>query len=161
MSRIAPCLWFDGNAEEAVDFYASLMPDSRLDRVMRAPTDYPGGKAGGVVAIDFTIGGDPFVALNGGPHYSFTPAVSFFVTCEDQSEVDRLWAALSNGGTPMQCGWITDRFGVTWQIVPKALGAMIADPDPARAARVFEAMMPMVKLDLAALERAHRGADAA
>ncbi|MYZ48518.1 VOC family protein [Propylenella binzhouense] len=157
MSKLTPCLWFDGNAEEAAEFYVSVMPDSRIDRIMRAPSDYPAGKAESAMGVEFTVAGAQFMALNGGPAFTFTPAVSFFIACEDQAEIDRIWDALSDGGTPMQCGWITDRYGVTWQIVPRKMAEMMHDPDRDRSRRVFEAMMKMVKLDLPALERAYRG----
>lgn len=161
MSKIAPCLWFDGKAEEAANFYVSLLPDSRIDAVLPYPVETPGGKPGDVMLVEFTLAGLRYVALNGGPYFQFTPAISLFVSCADQAEVDRLWNALLEGGTPMECGWITDRYGVSWQIVPEALTRMIKDEDPARARRVMEAMMTMVKLDVATLERAYRAESAA
>lgn len=158
MGKITHCLWFDGEAEEAARFYVSLLPDSRIDAVMRSPMDYPGGQAGKVLTVEFTLAGESYLGLNGGPAYKPTPAVSFSVACEDQAEIDRLWAALEkDGGSPVQCGWITDRYGFSWQIVPRALGVMMRDGDPARVKRVMEAFMPMVKLDLATIQAAFRG----
>lgn len=158
MPKISPCLWFDGNAEEAATFYVSLVPNSRIERVQRNVMDSPSGKAGSVLLVEFTLAGQRFLALNGGMKVDYTNAVSFFIDCADQAEVDRLWDALSaNGGSPVQCGWIKDRYGVPWQIVPRAMMRLLADPDPARAQRAMQAMMSMVKLDVAALERAAEG----
>ena len=161
MSKIKPCLWFDGKAQEAAEFYVSLLPDSRIDRVMPYSVETPGGKPGDVMLVEFTLAGESYMALNGGPYFQFTPAISLFVNCADQAEVDRLWDALSVGGSPIQCGWITDRYGVSWQIVPEALGIMTKDKDQAKVRRVMEAMQQMVKLDVGALEAAYRGASAA
>ena len=158
MSKITPCLWFDGNAEEAAKFYVSLLPDSRIDKIMRAPADYPGGSAGTVLTVDFTLAGQQFMGLNGGPEFKFTEAVSFTIYCEDQAEVDRYWdALLAGGGAPVQCGWLKDRYGLSWQITPTILPKLMADPDPAKARRVMEAMMKMVKIDVAAIEAAYEG----
>jgi predicted 3-demethylubiquinone-9 3-methyltransferase (glyoxalase superfamily) len=158
MSKITPCLWFDGQAEEAANFYVTLLPDSRVDKVQRAPADYPSGSAGDVLVVEFTLAGQSFMGLNGGPEFHFTEAVSFSIDCEDQAEVDRLWDALTaDGGQPIQCSWLKDKFGLSWQIVPKRLPELLADPDPARAKRAFEAMMTMVKIDVAELERAADG----
>jgi len=158
MSKITPCLWFDGVAEEAANLYVSLLPDSRIDRVNRAPADNPSTPAGAVLMVEFTLAGQPFLGLNGGPQFKFTEAVSFTIACEDQAEIDRLWDALTaDGGKPVQCGWLKDRFGLSWQIVPKAMGKLMAGDDPAGAKRAMEAMMKMVKLDIAELERAYRG----
>lgn len=158
MSKITPCLWFAGNAEEAATFYTSLLPDSRIDQVLRSPVDYPGGSAGTVLTVDFTLAGQPFLGLNGGPQFTFDEAVSFQIHCDDQAEVDRLWDALTaDGGSPVQCGWLKDRFGLSWQIVPKQLTRLMADPDPGRAKRVMEAMMTMIKIDIAAIEMAADG----
>lgn len=155
MSKITPCLWFNGDAEAAASFYISLLPGSRIDRVFRSPTDWPSGKAGDVLTVEFTLGDQPYVALNGGNEFKFNPAVSFQIHCEDQAEVDRIWdALLRNGGTPMACSWITDRWGLAWQIVPRRLTELMQDPDPARAKRAMESMMTMVKIDVATLERA-------
>ncbi|HEY1606112.1 MAG TPA: VOC family protein [Allosphingosinicella sp.] len=158
MSKITPCLWFDGKAEEAANFYASLLPDSRVDKVHRAAADTPSGPAGSVLFVEFTLAGQTFQGLNGGPQFPFTQAVSFSIACEDQAEVDRLWDALiADGGKPVQCGWLEDRYGLSWQIVPKAMGRLMLGDDPAGAKRAMEAMMKMVKLDIAELERAYRG----
>lgn len=157
MSKITPCLWFDGVAEEAANFYVSLLPDSRVDRVNRAPADNPSTSAGAVLMVEFTLAGQPFLGLNGGPQFPFTEAVSFAIACEDQAEIDRLWEALTaNGGRPVRCGWLKDRYGLSWQIVPKAMGRLMGGSDPAGAKRAMEAMMKMVKLDIAELERAYR-----
>jgi predicted 3-demethylubiquinone-9 3-methyltransferase (glyoxalase superfamily) len=159
MSKISPCLWFDGQAEEAARFYVSLLPGSRIDAILNYAVDAPGGKAGAVMLVEFTLAGETYSALNGGPLFQFNEAISLSVSCADQAEVDRLWAAFtSDGGKPVQCGWLKDKFGVSWQIVPAALPRMLKDKDPAKARRVTEAMMKMVKLDLAALERAYAGA---
>jgi predicted 3-demethylubiquinone-9 3-methyltransferase (glyoxalase superfamily) len=161
VSKIAPCLWFDGEAEEAAGFYVSLLPGSRIDRVQRNVTDGPAGKAGSVLVVEFTLAGRRFMALNGGTRFAYTHAVSFHVGCADQAEVDRLWAALSDGGSVERCGWLKDRYGVSWQIVPTVLGELLGDPDPAKAERVMRAMLGMVKLDIAGLEAARNGALAA
>jgi predicted 3-demethylubiquinone-9 3-methyltransferase (glyoxalase superfamily) len=160
-SKIAPCLWFDGEAEDAAKFYVSLLPDSRIDHVQKSPVDTPAGKAGTVLAVAFTLAGQRFQALNGGMRFEHTHAISFSVDCADQPEVDRLWDALSEGGSVEQCGWLKDRYGVSWQIVPSALLRLMGDPDPAKAARVTQAMMEMVKLDIAGLQRAYDGEVAA
>jgi predicted 3-demethylubiquinone-9 3-methyltransferase (glyoxalase superfamily) len=158
MSKIKPCLWFDGVAEEAANFYVSLLPDSRIDKVMRSPADNPSTPEGGVLTVEFTLAGAPFMGLNGGPQFPFTEAVSFSVDCDDQEEVDRLWDALTaDGGKPVQCGWLKDRYGLSWQIVPKAMARLLGGEDKAGAKRAMEAMMQMVKLDVAELERAYRG----
>ena len=160
-SKIAPCLWFDGQAEEAANFYAATFPDSRVDAVNRAPADYPAGKAGDVLTVEFTLLGMKFVGLNGGPEFKFDEAVSFQVYTDDQAETDRLWSAIvDNGGEESVCSWCRDKFGLSWQIVPKRLMELIADPDTARAKRAFEAMMQMVKIDIAAIERAAQGVPA-
>ncbi|MFL6857100.1 MAG: VOC family protein [Allosphingosinicella sp.] len=152
---ITPCLWFDGRAEEAANFYAALFPDSRVDAVTRSPADYPAGKAGDVITVEFTLMGRPFMGLNGGPAFAFTEAVSFSILCDDQAEVDRYWDALiADGGEPSVCGWLKDRFGLSWQVTPKILPRLLADPDRARARRAMEAMMTMGKIDAAAIERA-------
>lgn len=155
MSKITPCLWFNGDAEAAANFYVSLLPGSRLGRVFRSPTDWPSGKAGDVLTVEFTLGGQPYLALNGGSEFQFNPAVSFQIHCDDQAEVDRIWAAiLAQGGKPMACSWIADRWGLCWQIVPRRLTELIQDRDPTRAKRAMESMMTMVKIDVAELERA-------
>ncbi|HEX8512888.1 MAG TPA: VOC family protein [Allosphingosinicella sp.] len=156
--KITPVLWFDKEGEEAANFYVSLLPDSRIDRVTRSPADYPSGKEGDVITVDFTLAGRQYQALNGGPGFPFTEAVSFMIHCEDQQEVDRLWDALvDGGGEPVQCGWLKDRFGFRWQITPRAMLDMLASEDRAAARRAFEAMMGMVKLDVAELKRAFDG----
>ena len=159
MSSITPCLWFDRQAEEAANFYVSLLPNSRIDGVQRSPTDYPNGKAGDVLIVEFTLDGRSFTALNGGPEFTFTEAISLQAATDDQAETDRLWDALiADGGQPIQCGWLKDKYGLSWQIIPKQLTRLLADLDQGRARRAMEAMMEMVKIDIAALERA---ADAA
>lgn len=157
MSKITPCLWFDGTAEEAANFYASILPDSHVDAVHCAPTDYPSGKAGDVLMVEFTLMGQPFTGLNGGPLFKFNEAVSFQIPADTQAEVDRLGDALSAVPEAEQCGWVKDRYGLSWQIVPRQLTRLIADADPARAKRAFEAMMRMKRIDIAALERAADG----
>jgi predicted 3-demethylubiquinone-9 3-methyltransferase (glyoxalase superfamily) len=161
MSRISPCLWFDGEAEEAANFYVSLLPDSKIERVQKNVMDSPAGKEGSVLVVDFTLAGQRFMALNGGTRFEYTHAVSFHVDCADQAEVDRLWAALSEGGSIIQCGWLRDRYGVSWQIVPTVLAKMLGDPDPAKARRVMQAMMQMIKLDIAGLKSAYDGGPSA
>jgi predicted 3-demethylubiquinone-9 3-methyltransferase (glyoxalase superfamily) len=156
--KVTPCLWFDGQAEQAARYYVSLLPDSRIDQVFRSPADTPSGPAGMVLAVQFTLAGNKFHGLNGGPQFPFTEAVSFEIACENQAEVDRLWAALCDGGTPSQCGWLKDRWGLSWQIVPARLFQLLADPDPDRARRAMQAMLKMTKLNIAELERAADGA---
>ena len=158
MSKIAPCLWFDGEAEEAAKLYVSLLPDSRIDHVQKNVTDSPAGKAGSVLIVKFTLAGQRFLALNGGTRFEYTHAISFQVDCADQAEVDRLWDGLSDGGAVERCGWLKDRYGVSWQIVPSVLPQLLGDPDPAKAQRVMQAMLQMVKLDIAGLKAAHAGA---
>jgi predicted 3-demethylubiquinone-9 3-methyltransferase (glyoxalase superfamily) len=155
MSKIAPCLWFDGEAEEAAKLYVSLLPDSRIDHVQKNVTDSPAGKAGSVLIVKFTLAGQRFLALNGGTRFEYTHAISFQVDCADQAEVDRLWDGLSDGGAVERCGWLKDRYGVSWQIVPSVLPQLLGDPDPAKAQRVMQAMLQMVKLDIAGLRAAH------
>jgi predicted 3-demethylubiquinone-9 3-methyltransferase (glyoxalase superfamily) len=157
MSDVTPCLWFDGEAEEAANFYVSLVPGSRIEHVQRNVVDHRAGKTGSALVVEFTLSGRRFLALNGGMRFDYTPAVSFHIGCADQAEVDRLWAALSAGGTTERCGWLRDRYGVSWQIVPTVLPRLLGDPDPATAQRVMQAMLQMAKLDIAALEAAHRG----
>jgi len=157
MSKIEPCLWFDGEAEEAARFYVSLLPQSRIERVQSNVMDSPGGKAGAVLVVACTLAGQSFLALNGGMRFEYTHAISFAVDCTNQAEIDRLWEALSEGGKVEQCGWLKDRYGVSWQIVPSVLPQMLADSDPAKAQRVMQAMLGMVKLDIAGLERAYAG----
>jgi len=158
MSKITPCLWFDGNAEEAARFYVSLLPDSHIGAISHYTSEMPGGKPGDVLTVEFTLAGQSYMGLNGGPHFEFTPAISFSVDCEDQTEVDRLWNLLLDGGKPMQCGWITDRYGVSWQIIPRQLPRLLKDKDPAKSRRVMEAMLKMVKIEVDDLQKAYNAA---
>ena len=152
------CLWFDGTALDAARFYAATFPDSRVTAVHHAPADYPSGRAGDVLTVEFTVMGLPCLGLNGGPAFRHSEAFSFQVATEDQAETDRLWDAIvSNGGEESACGWCRDRWGLSWQITPRVLTQAIADPDPAAARRAFEAMMGMRKIDIAAIEAARRG----
>ena len=154
-----PCLWFDGKAEEAAEFYTSLVPDSTIEKIGRSPADTPSGPAGMVLTVDFTLAGQRMQALNGGPDFRFNEAVSFVLECEDQAEVDRLWEALTaNGGEPGPCGWLKDRFGLSWQVVPRELLELMDDADPERARRATEAMLKMGKIEVEELRKA---ADAA
>jgi len=155
--KVTSCLWFDGQAEQAARHYVSLLPDSRIDRVVRSPGDTPSGPAGMVLAVEFTLAGSRFTGLNGGPQFPFTEAVSFQIACADQAEVDRLWAALADGGSPGRCGWLKDRWGLSWQIVPTRLFTLLSDADPERSRRAMQAMLQMSKLNLAELERAADG----
>jgi predicted 3-demethylubiquinone-9 3-methyltransferase (glyoxalase superfamily) len=155
---LATCLWFDKNAEEAARFYAKTFPDSRVTAVRKSPADYPNGKAGDVLTVEFTLLGRPFVGLNGGPGVPFTDAVSFQVFTDTQEETDRCWDAIvNNGGRSVACSWCKDKFGLSWQIVPRALIEGMNDPDKAAAKRVMEAMMGMAKIDIAKIEAARRG----
>jgi predicted 3-demethylubiquinone-9 3-methyltransferase (glyoxalase superfamily) len=158
MSKIATCLWFDKNAEEAARFYAATFPDSRVTAVHKSPTDYPNGKAGDVLTVEFTVLGQSFVGLNGGPTFTFSEAISFQVFTDTQEETDRYWNAIvNNGGQESMCSWCKDKFGLSWQIVPRSLMKAIQDPDPAAARRAMEAMMTMRKIDIAQIEAARRG----
>jgi predicted 3-demethylubiquinone-9 3-methyltransferase (glyoxalase superfamily) len=158
MSKVSPCLWFDGEAEEAANFYVSLLPDSKIETVQKNTVDGPAGKAGTVLVVEFTLGGQRFMALNGGMRVEYTHAISFKIDCADQAEVDRLWdALLANGGLANRCGWLRDRYGISWQIVPSALGKYLGGPDRADAQRAMAAMMGMVKLDIEGLRRAYDG----
>jgi 2-polyprenyl-6-hydroxyphenyl methylase/3-demethylubiquinone-9 3-methyltransferase len=158
VSKNSICLWYDGAALDAAHFYAETFPDSAVGAVHRAPSDYPMGKEGDVLTVEFTVMGIPCVGLNGGPIFPHSEAFSFQVATDDQAETDRLWdAIIGNGGQASQCGWCKDRWGLSWQITPRALVAAIADPDRAAAKRVFEAMMGMTKIDVAAIEAARRG----
>jgi predicted 3-demethylubiquinone-9 3-methyltransferase (glyoxalase superfamily) len=154
--KITPFLWFDGQAEEAAKFYVSILPNSRILNVARYAEGGP-GQPGSVLTVEFELDGLKFVALNGGPEYKFTPAVSFQINCATQDEVDRLWEKLCDGGQEVQCGWLTDRYGVSWQVTPTVLGELLGDPDPVKAGRVMAAMMPMKKLDIGALRKAYAG----
>jgi predicted 3-demethylubiquinone-9 3-methyltransferase (glyoxalase superfamily) len=156
--KIFPHLWYAREAEEAARLYASIFPDSRVDRVTALMSESPSGPPGSVKVVDFTLFGQRFQAMSAGPHHEFNDAISMVVLCDDQAELDRYWdALLAGGGTPQACGWLIDRFGVRWQIVPSAMDEMMADRDAARSKRVTDAMLTMVKLDIAALEAAARG----
>ncbi|HET6279411.1 MAG TPA: VOC family protein [Polyangia bacterium] len=155
--KITPFLWFDSNAEQAMNFYVSIFKDSKILEVSRYGDAGPGPK-GTVMTGTFQLEGQQFMALNGGPHFKFTEAISLFVSCESQEEVDDLWNKLiADGGAPSQCGWLKDRFGLSWQIVPTILGKLIGDKDPAKAKRAMEAMLAMTKLDINVLKKAHEG----
>ena len=158
MDKISPCLWFDGNAEEAARFYTSLFPNSHIDAIDGSPADTPSGPAGSIITVNFTLGGRSFIALNGGPDFAFTEAISLSIDCDDQAEVDRYWEALlADGGQPSVCGWLKDRFGLSWQVIPRQLPEMLNSKDRAAARRAMEAMLNMVKIDVAELERAYAG----
>jgi predicted 3-demethylubiquinone-9 3-methyltransferase (glyoxalase superfamily) len=157
MSKIVPFLWYTEKAEEAAVFYASLIPNSKVDSVTTLPADTPSGPAGSVKVVEFTLMGAPFMAISAGPLDPFNHAVSFIIECDSQAEIDRLWTKLSEGGRTEQCGWLQDRYGLYWQITPTVLGKMMKDPDRARAKRAAEAMLKMTKLDIAGLERAYNG----
>jgi len=158
ISKNTICLWFDGGALDAAQFYAATFPDSAVGPVFRAPSDYPAGKAGDVLTVGFTVMGIPCLGLNGGPAFRHSEAFSFQVATDDQQETDRLWNAIvSNGGQESECGWCKDRWGLSWQITPRVLSEAIADPDPGVARRAFEAMMGMRKIDIATIEAARRG----
>lgn len=158
VSKNTICLWYDGTALDAAKFYAETFPDSRVDAVHRAPGDYPSGKQGDVLTVQFTVMGIPCLGLNGGPAFTHTEAFSFQVATDTQEETDRLWnAIIGNGGQASQCGWCKDKWGLSWQITPRALTAAITNPDPAAAKRAFQAMMQMRKIDIVAIESAVRG----
>lgn len=159
MTGIATCLWFDGDAEQAAEFYVSVFPDSKVTAVHRAAMDYPAGRAGDVLTVEFTVCGQAFLGLNGGGGHPFSDAISFQIFTDDQAETDRYWEAIvGNGGSESLCSWCRDRWGVSWQIVPRALMAALADPDRAAAGRAMAAMMTMRKIDIAAIEAARKGA---
>jgi predicted 3-demethylubiquinone-9 3-methyltransferase (glyoxalase superfamily) len=161
VSKITPCLWFDGQAEEAAKFYTSLFPNSRIDDIFRSPADNPSTPAGAVLTVDFTLDGQKFVGLNGGPDFKFNEAVSFMIDCADQAEVDRYWDALvQGGGEHSQCGWLKDRFGVSWQVVPRQLNEYLQGADREGARRAMEAMLKMQKLDVEQLREAYEGVPA-
>jgi predicted 3-demethylubiquinone-9 3-methyltransferase (glyoxalase superfamily) len=158
MTRITPCLWYDGKAEDAANFYVTLFPDSRVDNVVRAATDTPSGPEGYVMVVEFTLAGQSYIGLNGGPQFPFTEAISFQVRTQDQAETDRLWDALiADGGQESVCGWLKDRWGMSWQITPQRLLDLMADSDRDRAKRAMDAMMKMRKIDIAAVEAAADG----
>ncbi len=154
IQKITPFLWFDHQAEEAVNFYTSTFPNSKVGRVVRCGKAGP-GPPGSVLTVEFQLEGQTFVALNGGPHYQFTEAISFVVHCQTQQEVDSYWEKLSAGGTEVQCGWLKDRFGLSWQIVPTLLSELLSDPDPEKSQRVMKALLTMKKLDIRALQQAY------
>jgi predicted 3-demethylubiquinone-9 3-methyltransferase (glyoxalase superfamily) len=156
MQKITPFIWFDDNAEEAVNFYTSVFSNSKISSIARYEEGNP-GPAGKVMTMTFELNGQEFIALNGGPVFELSSAISFFVNCETQEEVDHFWEKLSEGGEEMQCGWLKDRFGVTWQIVPSVLGEMLSDSDGEKSKRVMGAMLKMIKLDIAELKRAYNG----
>lgn len=156
MNKITPFLWFDDKAEEAMNFYCSIFKNAKPGEVMRWGEGGPGPK-GAVMSVTFQLEGQDFMALNGGPHFTFTPAISLFVNCETQAEVDELWDKLSAGGKPNQCGWLADKYGLSWQIVPSILRPLLHDKDPVKSKRVMEAMLQMTKLDIKALQQAYEG----
>ena len=160
MQKITPFLWFDGKAEEAARFYVSIFKNSKIGQIRRLGEAGPGPK-GSVLTISFQIEGQEFVALNGGPQFTFTPAISFLVNCQTQEEVDHFWEKLSDGGRKNRCGWLQDKFGVSWQIVPTALGQLLGDPDPEKSSRVMKAMLQMNKLDIRGLQDAYEDRRAA
>jgi predicted 3-demethylubiquinone-9 3-methyltransferase (glyoxalase superfamily) len=153
MQKITPFLWFDGNAEEAANFYISIFKNSKMGKISRYGDAGPGPK-GSVMSVTFQIEGQEFFALNGGPQFKFTPAISFFVNCETQQEVDELWEKLSAGGRTDRCGWLQDKFGLSWQIIPTVLGQLLGDKDPQRAKRAMQAMLQMTKIDIEKLQQA-------
>jgi len=160
LSKITPCLWFDSQAEEAAKLYVSIFPDAGIDEIARYGKEgfeVHGRPAGSVLTVGFHIAGQKFVALNGGPLFKFSEAVSFQIFCDTQAEIDHYWSKLGEGGEEGQCGWLKDRFGLSWQVVPSAMPAMMSDPDVRRGERVMKAFMPMKKLDLATLQRAYEG----
>ena len=161
MSKIATCLWFNGNAEEAAALYTSLIPNSHIDSVNTAPADSPSTAEGDVLTVDFTLDGEPFVGLNGGPDFTFNESVSFMIRCEDQAEVDRYWTALiEDGGQPSVCGWLKDKFGLSWQVIPRQMDEYMKSSDRAGAKRAMEAMLKMTKLDVEQLREAFEGVPA-
>jgi len=157
VQKITPFLWYSRQAEEAATLYASVFPDSRVTRITTLPSESPSGPPGSVKIVEFVLFGQAFIAMSAGPLDPFNHAVSFVVNCEDQADVDRYWTALLDGGSAEQCGWLKDRFGLSWQIVPTVLAKMMGDPDRARGKRAADAMMKMVKIDIAALEKAYAG----
>ena len=157
-AKIRTFLWYAREAEEAAKFYAGIFPDSRVDHVSALMSESPSGPPGSVKVVDFTLFGQPFQAMSAGPHHDFNDAISLSVSCDDQAELDRYWnALLAGGGKPQACGWLIDRFGVRWQIVPAVLEQWMRDPDPARSKRTSDAMLQMIKIDIPTLEKAYRG----
>ena len=162
MSKVKPCLWFNGDAEEAANFYVSLLPDSKIVHVQRNVSNSPSGKEGSVLVVEITVGGQPLVALNGGMKKEYTHAMSLMIHCDDQAQVDSVWSAfLAHGGHEEQCGWLRDRWGVAWQIVPKVAFEYLSSPATAAAGRAMQAMMKMIKLDVEGLRQAFEGKSAA
>jgi predicted 3-demethylubiquinone-9 3-methyltransferase (glyoxalase superfamily) len=159
MQKIIPFLWFDGKAEEAANFYVSIFKNAKIGAARRYGEAGPGPK-GSVMSVEFQLDGQQFIALNGGPQFTFSPAISFFVNCETQEEVDELWEKLSAGGNKNRCGWLQDKFGVSWQIIPTALGKLMSDPDPEKSKRVMKAMLQMDKININGLEQAYDNAKA-
>jgi len=157
LAKLIPHLWYSDKAEEAAAFYASVLPNSKVESVTALAADSPSGPAGSVKVVEFTLIGQPFVAISAGPLDTFNHSISLMVQCDDQAEIDRLWAALSEGGKVERCGWLQDRYGLSWQITPTVLGKMMKSPDRARAKRVAEAMLKMVKFDVGALQKAYEG----
>jgi predicted 3-demethylubiquinone-9 3-methyltransferase (glyoxalase superfamily) len=157
MTIINPFLWFDKQAEEAANFYCSVFKDSKIIAVTRAAADNPSNRKGEVMTVTFELNGQPFVALNGGPQYKFNESISFVINCETSQDVDYYWSKLTKGGQPGRCGWLKDKYGLSWQVVPTGLGEVLADEDPARAKRAMEAMLKMSKLDLDAMKHAANG----
>ena len=163
-NRITPCLWFDSQGEEAANFYTSIFGNSRIGKVSRyteAGREVHGRPPGSAMTVEFELDGQAFTALNGGPQFKFTEAISFQIDCETQDEVDHYWNRLSEGGDPsaQQCGWLKDKYGVSWQVVPRILAERLGDPDPAKAGRVMQAMLPMKKIDIEEIERAYAGSN--
>lgn len=154
MTELIPCLWFDGNAQEAAEYYASFLPNSHIDETHRAAADYPDGKKGDPLTVEFTLLGRKMTGLNGGPHFTFSEAISFQLICDDQDEVDRYWEKLSAHSGNEQCGWCKDKFGLSWQIIPRRLLELMASKDPGTAEKAMKAMLQMKKLDIAGLEAA-------
>ena len=158
MDKITPCLWFDGNAEEAARFNTGIFPNSSIESVDDAPGDTPSGPEDSVLAVNFTLAGKSYISLNGGPDFTFNEAISLSIDCEDQAEVDRYWTALlADGGQESVCGWLKDKYGVSWQVVPRRLPELLRSPDREAAGRALQAMLGMVKINIAELERAARG----
>jgi predicted 3-demethylubiquinone-9 3-methyltransferase (glyoxalase superfamily) len=161
VTKITPCLWFDNTAEEAAKFYTSVFPNSRIDKVVESAADNPSTPAGAVLTVEYTLDGSPFIGLNGGPEFRFNEAVSFTIDCKDQAEVDRYWDALiQGGGSHSVCGWLKDRFGVSWQVIPHQLNEMLQSDDRAAAARAMEAMLKMEKIEIEKLREAYEGVPA-
>jgi predicted 3-demethylubiquinone-9 3-methyltransferase (glyoxalase superfamily) len=160
MQKITPFLWFDGKAEEAANFYTSIFKNSKIGSISRYGEEGPGPK-GAVMAATFQLDGQEFIALNGGPEFTFSPAISFFVNCETQEELDEIWEKLCEGGKKNRCGWLQDKFGVSWQVIPTALGKLMSDPDPKKSGRVMRAMLQMEKIDIRGLQQAYENKSSA